>query len=59
MKKISLIIFTVILNTALFSCTPDSLASEEETILAQEATGGEDGDIDSEDDDEEMGRSNP
>lgn len=55
MKKISLIIFTVILNTALFSCTPDGIASEDETILAIEATGGEDGDIDSEDDDEEMG----
>lgn len=44
MKKISLIVLTVILNMALFSCSTDDLALEEIKI-EQQATGDEDGDI--------------
>ncbi len=42
MKKIILILLTVFLNGALFSCSPDSI-SEESQI--EQATGDEDGEI--------------
>lgn len=45
MKKIILILLTVFLNGALFSCSPDSV-SEDDTILEVRATEGEDGEID-------------
>ncbi|EDP98384.1 hypothetical protein U8527_20510 [Kordia algicida OT-1] len=41
MKKFSLIILTVFLNGAIFSCTPTSIA-EEEIQYEQQATEGED-----------------
>lgn len=41
MKKFSLIILTVFLNGAIFSCTPTSIA-EEEVQFEQQATEGED-----------------
>ncbi|MFK7749257.1 MAG: hypothetical protein AB8B65_12750 [Kordia sp.] len=44
MKKFSLIILTVFLNCALFSCTPTSIA-EEEVQFEQQATEGEDGEV--------------
>lgn len=44
MKKFSLIILTVFLNGAIFSCTPTSIA-EEETQYEQQATEGEDGEV--------------
>lgn len=54
MKKFSLIILTVFLNGAIFSCTPNSIA-EDEIQYEQQATEGEDGEIvpDEDDDDEE------
>jgi hypothetical protein len=55
MKKFSLIILTVFLNGAIFSCTPNSLA-EDEIQYEQQATEGEDGEVsngESEDDDDE------
>ena len=42
MKRIYIILFTVFLNTALFSCTKDAIA-EEEVVL--QACCGDDGDI--------------
>lgn len=44
MKKFSLIILTVFLNCALFSCTPNSVA-EDEIHFEQQATEGDDGDM--------------
>ena len=44
MKKFSLIILTVFLNCALFSCTPNSIA-EDEIQFEQEATEGDDGEV--------------
>ena len=44
MKKFILIILTVFLNGAIFSCTPNSIA-EEEVQFEQLATEGEDGEI--------------
>lgn len=44
MKKFSLIILTVFLNGAIFSCTPNSIA-EDETQFEQQATEGEDGEV--------------
>ncbi|WP_298520757.1 hypothetical protein [uncultured Kordia sp.] len=44
MKKFSLIILTVFLNCALFSCTPNSIA-EEEIQFEQQATEGEDEEV--------------
>ncbi|WP_156168334.1 hypothetical protein [Kordia zhangzhouensis] len=44
MKKFSLIILTVFLNCALFSCTPNSVA-EDEIHFEQQATEGDDGEV--------------
>ena len=44
MKKFSLIILTVFLNGAIFSCTPNSIA-EDEIQYEQQATEGEDGEV--------------
>jgi hypothetical protein len=44
MKKISLIVLTVILNMSLFSCSTDDLTLDDINI-EQQATGDEDGDI--------------
>lgn len=44
MKKFSLIILTVFLNLALFSCTPNSIA-EDEIQYEQQATEGDDGEV--------------
>jgi hypothetical protein len=44
MKKFSLIILTVFLNGAIFSCTPNSIA-EDEIQFEQQATEGEDGEV--------------
>jgi len=44
MKKFSLIILTVFLNAAIFSCTPNSLA-EDEIQYEQQATEGDDGEV--------------
>ena len=44
MKKFSLIILTVFLNGAIFSCTPNSIA-EDETQYEQQSTEGEDGEV--------------
>lgn len=44
MKKFSLIILTVFLNCALFSCTPTSIA-EEEVQFEQLATEGDEGEV--------------
>ncbi|WP_055443237.1 hypothetical protein [Lacinutrix himadriensis] len=44
MKKIYVILFTVFLNVALFSCTPTSL--QEESPSATVGCCGEDGDLD-------------
>ena len=56
MKKFSLIILTVFLNGAIFSCTPNSIA-EDEIQYEQEATEGDDGEMSEgegeEDEDEE------
>lgn len=54
MKKFSLIILTVFLNCALFSCTPNSIA-EEETEYEQQATEGEEGEVSSGESEEEGG----
>lgn len=51
MKKFSLIILTVFLNGALFSCTPNSIA-EEEIKYEQQATEGDDGEMTNDDDEE-------
>lgn len=51
MKKFALIILTVFLNGALFSCTPDAVA-EEEIQFEQQATEGDDGDVIGEEEDE-------
>lgn len=42
MKKIYLVLFTVILNLGLFSCTPESVADDE---IQVEACCGDGGDI--------------
>ncbi|WP_420570639.1 hypothetical protein [Kordia sp.] len=52
MKKFSLIILTVFLNGALFSCTPNSIA-EEEIQQEQQFTEGDDGEVTHEEDEEE------
>ncbi|WP_156168942.1 hypothetical protein [Kordia jejudonensis] len=44
MKKFSLIILTVFLNAAIFSCTPTSIA-EDEIQFEQQATEGDDGEV--------------
>ncbi len=44
MKKFSLIILTVFLNCAIFSCTPNSIA-EEDAQFEQQATEGEEGEV--------------
>lgn len=49
MKKFNLIILTVFLNCALFSCTPTSIA-EEEAQFEQLATEGDDGEMSGEED---------
>lgn len=55
MKKFSLIILTVFLNGAIFSCTPNSIA-EEEIQFEQLATEGDDGEVvDETDDDDDDG----
>lgn len=46
MKKFSLIILTVFLNCAIFSCTPNSIA-EEDVQFEQQATEGEEGEMES------------
>jgi hypothetical protein len=51
MKKFSLIILTVFLIGAIFSCTPNSLA-EDEIQYEQQATEGDDGEVVDDDDDE-------
>ncbi|PTX63946.1 hypothetical protein C8N46_101556 [Kordia periserrulae] len=51
MKKFSLIILTVFLNCALFSCTPNSIA-EEEVQFEQQATEGDDGEMTPEEEEE-------
>ncbi|WP_430411581.1 hypothetical protein [Kordia sp.] len=53
MKKFSLIILTVFLNGAIFSCTPNSIA-EDEIQYKHQATEGDDGEVlpDEEDDDD-------
>ncbi|AXG68369.1 hypothetical protein KORDIASMS9_00584 [Kordia sp. SMS9] len=52
MKKFSLIILTVFLNCAIFSCTPNSIA-EEEVQFEQQATEGEDPEMPTNDDDDD------
>ncbi|MEM6718625.1 MAG: hypothetical protein AAF611_04905 [Bacteroidota bacterium] len=44
MKKFSLIILTVFLNCALFSCTPDSIV-EDEVQFEHQATEGDEGEV--------------
>ncbi|MGH1384834.1 hypothetical protein [Kordia sp.] len=44
MKKFSLIILTVFLNCAIFSCTPNSIA-EDEAQFEQQATEGDEGEV--------------
>ena len=51
MKKFSLIILTVFLNCALFSCTPNSIA-EDDVQYEQQATEGDDGEMTSGEDEE-------
>ena len=51
MKKFSLIILTVFLNGAIFSCTPNSIA-EEEIQFEQQATEGDDGEVSEEEENE-------
>jgi hypothetical protein len=52
MKKFSLIILTVFLNCAIFSCTPNSIA-EDEVQFEQQATEGEEGEV-TPDEDEDL-----
>lgn len=52
MKKFSLIILTVFLNGAIFSCTPNSIA-EDEIQFEQQATEGDDGEVTGEGNDDE------
>ncbi|WP_452223493.1 hypothetical protein [Lacinutrix chionoecetis] len=42
MKKLFIIVFTVFLNGAFFSCTPTSI---HDPVNAEQATGGEDAEI--------------
>lgn len=51
MKKFSLIILTVFLNCALFSCTPTSIA-EEEVQFEQLATEGDDEEMSEDEEDD-------
>jgi len=51
MKKFSLIILTVFLNCALFSCTPNSIA-EDDIQYEQQATEGDDDEMTEGDDDD-------
>ena len=44
MKKIYLILFTVFLNMALFSCTPQAISETGKATIEQE-TGGDNGEI--------------
>jgi hypothetical protein len=44
MKKFSLIILTVFLNCAIFSCTPNAIA-EDDLQFEQQATEGEDSEV--------------
>ncbi|MBL7559841.1 hypothetical protein JAO71_08500 [Olleya sp. YSTF-M6] len=43
MKKLFIIVFTVFLNVAFYSCTPTSLDDESDKV--EMGTGGEDGEI--------------
>lgn len=54
MKKFSLIILTVFLNCAIFSCTPNSIA-EDEAQFEQQATEGDDDEMTGGDDEESKG----
>ena len=45
MKKIFLILFTVFLNMSFFSCTPNSISEDLDTVQTQI---GEDGEVDEE-----------
>lgn len=42
MKKISVLVLTVFLNLAFFSCTPQTLSDNDTTAEEIEASGGED-----------------
>ena len=57
MKKFSLIILTVFLNCALFSCTPNSIA-EDDIQFEQLATEGEDSEVQNGEEEEESTRGN-
>lgn len=41
MKKISVLVLTVFLNVALFSCTPQALSNNDTNAVEIEASGGE------------------